>query len=164
MDAMGWIGAALPRREDRRHLLGQGVFAADIPAHDALHLAFLRSPVAHGRLSGLRRPPGGWVFTAEDLGPLPLLPAGPDMPGFRQAPYPPLADGHVRFVGQPIAACAAPTLAAAEDLLAACEALIDPLPALPDVAAALAPGARPLHAGWTDNRYATGRVRGGDLP
>ena len=164
MDAMGWIGAALPRREDRRHLLGQGVFAADIPAHDALHLAFLRSPVAHGRLSGLRRPPGGWVFTAEDLGPLPLLPAGPDMPGFRQAPYPPLADGHVRFVGQPIAACAAPTLAAAEDLLAACEALIDPLPALPDVAAALSPGARPLHAGWTDNRYATGRVRGGDLP
>jgi carbon-monoxide dehydrogenase large subunit len=103
------------------------------------------------------------VFTAEDLGPLPLLPAGPDMPGFRQAPYPPLADGHVRFVGQPIAACAAPTLAAAEDLLAACEALIDPLPALPDVAAALAPGARPLHSGWTDNRYATGRVRGGDL-
>jgi carbon-monoxide dehydrogenase large subunit len=163
MDAMGWIGAALPRREDRRHLLGQGVFAADIPAHDALHLAFLRSPLAHGRLSGLRRPPGGCVFTAEDLGPLPLLPAGPDMPGFRQAPYPPLADGHVRFVGQPIAACAAPTLAAAEDLLAACEALIDPLPALPDVAAALAPGARPLHSGWTDNRYATGRVRGGDL-
>jgi carbon-monoxide dehydrogenase large subunit len=163
MDAMGWIGAELPRREDRRHLLGQGVFAADIPAHDALHLAFLRSPLAHGRLSGLRRPPGGCVFTAEDLGPLPLLPAGPDMPGFRQAPYPPLADGHVRFVGQPIAACAAPTLAAAEDLLAACEALIDPLPALPDVAAALAPGARPLHSGWTDNRYATGRVRGGDL-
>jgi carbon-monoxide dehydrogenase large subunit len=163
MDAKGWIGAALPRREDRRHLLGQGVFAADIAAHDALHVAFLRSDVAHGRIVALHRPAGAAVYAAGELGRIGLLPAGPDMPAFRQAPYPPLADGVVRFVGQPIAACLAATRAEAEDLLAACHAEVTPLPALADVAAALAPGAAPLHPGWADNRYATGRVRGGDV-
>ena len=104
MHAKGWIGASLPRREDRRHLLGQGEFAADLTAHGALELAFLRSDVAHGRIASLHRPDGGAVFAADEIGPIRLLPAGPDMPGFRQAPYPPLANGVVRFVGQPIAA------------------------------------------------------------
>lgn len=163
MQAKGWIGASLPRREDRRHLLGQGEFAADIVAHGALELAFLRSDVAHGRITALHRPEGGAVFAAGELGLSRLLPAGPDMPTFRHAPYPPLADGVVRFVGQPIAACAAPTRAEAEDLVAACSVIIEPLPPLPSVATALAPGAPALHPGWTDNRYGTGRVRGGDV-
>lgn len=163
MHANGWIGASLPRREDLRHLLGQGEFVADIPAHGALELAFLRSDVAHGGITALHRPPGAAVYAAGELGPLVLLPAGPDMPSFRQAPYPPLADGVVRFVGQPIAACVAPTRAEAEDLVAACRCELVSLPALPDVGSALARSAPVLHAGWSDNRYATGRVRGGDL-
>jgi carbon-monoxide dehydrogenase large subunit len=161
MHANGWIGAPLPRREDRRHLLGQGVFAADITAPGMLELAFLRSPVAHGRITALLRPENAPVFAAGEIGPVTLLPAGPDMPGFRQAPYPPLADGVVRFVGQPIAACLAPTRAEAEDLVAACAAEIEALPALPDVPAALA--AAPIHPGWADNRYGSGHITAGDL-
>lgn len=163
MHANEWIGASLPRREDRRHLLGQGEFVADIAAHGALEIAFLRSPVAHGRIADLRRPDNGQIFVAGEIGAVRLLPAGPDIPGFRQAPYPPLADGVVRFVGQPIAACVAATRAEAEDLTTACQCEVSSLPALPDVASALAEGAPPLHPGWGDNRYATARVRGGDV-
>ncbi len=161
--AGGWIGASLPRREDRRHLLGQGVFAADLTAPGMLELAFLRSPVAHGRITALHRPAGAPVFAAGEIGPLTLLPAGPDMPGFRQAPYPPLADGVVRFVGQPIAACLGENRGAVEDLVARCEADIATLPALRDVAAALTPGAPLLHPGWADNAYGSGQVKGGDV-
>ncbi len=163
MEAKGWIGASLPRREDRRHLLGQGVFAADLSAPGMLELAFLRSPVAHGRIKALRRPGSAPVFAAGEIGPITLLPAGPDMPSFRQAPYPPLAEDVVRFVGQPIAACLAANRFAAEDLVAQCEAEIETLPALPDVAAALAPSAVALHPGWADNRYASGHVKAGDV-
>ena len=163
MEPSGWISVNLPRREDRRHLLGQGVFAADLSAPGMLELAFLRSPVAHGRILGLRRPDGATVFVAGEIGSIALQPAGPDMPGFRQAPYPPLADGVVRFAGQPIAACLAESRFAAEDLVAACEAEIAPLPPLPDVAAALGANAPPLHPGWADNRYASGQVKAGDL-
>jgi carbon-monoxide dehydrogenase large subunit len=161
--AGGWIGAALPRREDARHLRGQGVFAGDLTAPGMLQLAFLRSPVAHGRITALHRPADAMVFAAGEIGPVTLLPAGPDMPGFRQAPYPPLADGVVRFVGQPIAACLAENRSAAEDLVARCEAEIAALPALRDVPAALAPGAPILHPGWADNAYGSGRVQGGHI-
>ena len=163
MHANGWIGASLPRKEDRRHLLGQGEFVADLAVDHALELAFLRSPLAHARIGALHRPAGATVCAAGEIGPITLLPAGPDMASFRQAPYPPLADGVVRFVGQPIAACVAPTRAEAEELAAACHCDMSDLPAMPDVTAALAPGAPPLHPGWADNRYAVGRIRGGDI-
>lgn len=103
------------------------------------------------------------MFAADEIGPVTLLPAGPDMPGFRQAPYPPLSEGVVRFAGRPIAACLAETRFAAEDLVAQCEAEIVALPALRDVPAAIAAGALILHPGWADNAYGSGQVRGGDL-
>jgi carbon-monoxide dehydrogenase large subunit len=129
----------------------------------ALELAFRRSPLAHVGIGALRRPAGATVYAAGEIGPITLLPACPDMASFRQAPYPPLADGVVRFVGQPIAACLAPTRAEAEELVAACHCDMSGLPAVPDMTAALAPDAPLLHPGWTDNRYAVGRVRSGDI-
>jgi carbon-monoxide dehydrogenase large subunit len=161
MDAKGWIGASVPRREDARHLLGQGVFAGDVTAPGMLELAFWRSPVAHGRIGAVTRPAG--VFAAGEIGPVTLLPAGPDMPGFRQAPYPPLADGVVRFAGQPVLAALAATRGAAEDLCGRCEVEIDPLPVFADVPAALAADAVALHPGWADNRYGSGHVKAGDV-
>lgn len=47
------IGRALPRREDPALLTGQGRYVADIALDRPLHLAFLRSPVATGRIATL---------------------------------------------------------------------------------------------------------------
>src|SRR5260370_34404095 len=41
-----WVGAAVPRKEDRRMLLGRGRFTRDLARTGTLHAAFARSPFA----------------------------------------------------------------------------------------------------------------------
>ena len=41
-----WVGAALPRKEDRRMLTGRGRFTGDYTRPGMLHAAFARSPFA----------------------------------------------------------------------------------------------------------------------
>ena len=41
-----WVGAALPRKEDRRMLTGRGRFTGDYARPGMLHAAFARSPFA----------------------------------------------------------------------------------------------------------------------
>ena len=48
-----WVGAAVPRKEDRRMLLGRGRFTGDLTRAGMLHAAFVRSPHAHARLGGI---------------------------------------------------------------------------------------------------------------
>src|SRR5271163_3706605 len=45
-----YIGRSLLRREDRRLLIGQGQFVADIVLPRMLHAVLVRSPVAHARI------------------------------------------------------------------------------------------------------------------
>src|SRR5260370_29684626 len=45
-----YVGRSLLRREDRRLLLGQGQFVADLVLPRMLHAVFVRSPVAHARI------------------------------------------------------------------------------------------------------------------
>ena len=52
------VGASLPRKEDQRFLHGLGRFVGDITRPGMLEVAFLRSPVAHARLSGVTKPAG----------------------------------------------------------------------------------------------------------
>ena len=68
MTAKG-VGARLPRKEDRRFLLGEGEYVANIRLANMLDVAFVRSPVAHARIREVRKPAGreGAVFTAQDL-------------------------------------------------------------------------------------------------
>ena len=67
------IGAPLRRVEDRRLLLGRGLFVADVVAPEALHCVLLRSPHAHARISGidasaaLSTPGVVAVFTGKDM-------------------------------------------------------------------------------------------------
>ena len=44
-----WIGASLLRKEDARHLLGHGMFIADIRMPGVQDVAFVRSHMAHAR-------------------------------------------------------------------------------------------------------------------
>src|ERR1700759_2782704 len=57
------IGASVPRLEDDRYMRGKGEFIADIRLAGMRDLAFVRSPVAHGRIRGIRKPAGRHRFS-----------------------------------------------------------------------------------------------------
>ena len=58
------VGARLLRREDDRLLRGRGRFVGDIKLPGMLDMAFLRSPLAHARITSITKPDGaqGRVF------------------------------------------------------------------------------------------------------
>ena len=98
-----WIGASVLRKEDARHLLGHGMFIADVRMPGVQDVAFVRSDMANAEVRRVIRPPGtaGHVFTLADIGPLNILEAGPELAAHRHSPFPALADDRVRYVGQP---------------------------------------------------------------
>ncbi len=131
-----WIGERLPRIEDPRLIRGQGTFLDDLRLSGALFLAFVRSPYAHARIrsvdgsAALKTPGVVAVLSAEDLA-LPDLPIeGPQ--NARIVPHPPLAQGTVRYVGQPVAVVVGTSRAAAEDARERVMVAYEPLPAVVD--------------------------------
>src|ERR1700704_5053929 len=90
------IGARVQRKEDARHLHGRGNFVSDMILAGQSEVAFLRSPIAHGRIRRIVKPA--------------------TVPGYKLSEWHPLAHEKVRFVGEAIAMCVAPTRAEAEDL------------------------------------------------
>src|SRR6266481_7400076 len=130
----GWIGASLLRKEDARFLRGAGLFVADMVMPGLLDVAFVRSPVAHGRLRRIVKPDdaAARVFGLADLGAVAILEAGPELAAFRHSPYPALADDRVRYVGQTVAACIGASRAEGEDLAARVVLEIDELDAVTD--------------------------------
>ncbi len=158
------IGSRVLRTEDDRHLGGQARFVGDIQLPGLLEVALYRSPVAHATIRSLDipAPHRDAVFTADSLGTaLPMLPANP-LPEARSAPYPVLAIDRVRFVGEPIAACIAPTRAQAEDIAQSLQVAFDPLAAVTDARSALAPQAPLVHADWGSNLIAELKLEAGD--
>jgi aerobic carbon-monoxide dehydrogenase large subunit len=141
--AMTWVGRSIRRLEDPALLSGRGRFTADFKA--AHRVRFVRSAVAAGRIEKIAVPDGATVFTASDLnGVKPIAPALYKF-GYIQVEQPILANGTVRFVGEPIAAVVAPSEAQAEDLAELVSVDIAETVAIADAQAALAPGARLIH-------------------
>jgi carbon-monoxide dehydrogenase large subunit len=159
------IGVPVRRVEDRRFLEGKGEYLADLQIPGTLELAFLRSPVAHARLEGVRIPEEhrGRVFLADDIGFVKPIVATSAAKGFKASEYPPLARGKLRFVGEMIAMCVAPSRAEAEDLAGALTLDVEELPALWDMEVALRDGAPRVHDEWDDNRFVTTEIKVGDL-
>jgi carbon-monoxide dehydrogenase large subunit len=158
------VGASLLRKEDARHLHGRGQFVADLRLPGTQDVAFVRSPHAHARIRSIAVPPeaAGLVFTAANLSMKPMR-AVPQLTGFRVSDYPPLAIGKVRFVGEIVAACIAPTRAEAEDLAATVEVEYEPLPPVMDAAAAVLASPSLLHETWPDNVFIERVMQGGDV-
>ena len=112
------LGHAVRRREDPRLVTGTGRYVDDIQPEGCLHVAFVRSTLAHAAIrtidveAAAAAPGVVAVLTAADLG----LPA---RVGFPMVPAPlarpPLAVGHVRFVGEPVALVVAESLGEAVD-------------------------------------------------
>jgi len=139
------IGAPIPRIEDLRFLRGRGEYVADVALDGMLHAAILRSSVAHGRIRSIdtaaarARPGVHAVITAAEIGVVPRIPQRLDvLPAFKPYQQPVIADGKVRYVGEPIAVVVAESAALAEDALEAIEVDIEALPVVADRAAARA--------------------------
>lgn len=158
----GKFGRAQPagRREDQRFLTGRGRYIDDIAPTSALHAVFLRSAVAHGRITRLDLSPAralSGVHLVLDAAGLEALGVTLGMKGARlKLPggglgagpeRPVLARDTVRHVGEAVAVVVAETLAQARD---AAEAILLDLDDLP-VALALAPGGPALHAEASGN-------------
>jgi len=151
------IGARVKRKEDARHLRGRGSFVADMMLPGQREVAFLRSPIAHGRIVSIGKPPGceSSVFVRDDLADIADIVAANTVPGYRSSKCPPLAHGKVRFVGEAVAMCVAPTRALAEDLCAQVRLDVAELPVLVDAHLARADAGVRIHDEWPDNCFLT---------
>lgn len=156
-----YAGQRVPRVEDSRLLTGHGRFVDDINRPGMLHACFVRSPFAHATINGidasaaLALPGVHAVFTAADLNPDVReswhAVAGKDVP---DTPRPPLAEGEVKFVGDPVALVVADSRYLAEDAVDLVEVDYDPLPAVADFRKAVGgaeAGVAVVHAAYPDN-------------
>ena len=151
------IGARVPRKEDARHLAGKAQFVGDLSFPGLWEVAFVRSPLAHARIRSITVPErhAGRVFTADDMEGVRPIRAESSLPSYKSSDYPPLARGKVRFAGECVALCIAPTRAEAEDIAEAVELDLEALPAVTDSLAARRPGAPLVHDEWDDNLFLT---------
>lgn len=155
--AARYAGTRVQRVEDARLLTGAGTFVDDVTRPGMLHACFVRSPFARARIEGidaaaaLAIPGVHAVFVAEDLNPDVreqwFTLTGPDD---ADTPRPPLADGEVRFVGDPVALVVADDRYLAEDAADLVEVDYEPLDALADYEAA-AGSDQLIHEGFPGN-------------
>ena len=153
------VSQSTPRTEDLRFLTGGGRYIDDIAPAGALHAVFLRSPMAHARITALdtsaaRGMPGVVaVITAADLeGKLENAMDFSTVPlrgGKRGAAprRPMLAEDTVRYVGEAIACIIAETREAGRDAAEAIDVEFDEIAAHVE----LAPGGTALHAEAPEN-------------
>ena len=149
------VGARVLRKEDDRLMRGRGQFVADLRFAGMKDVAFVRSPLAHGRIRGIAVPDAhkGAVFTATDLDGVRPIRAISGLRGFKASDQPSLAVDKVRYVGELVAMCVAPTRAEAEDIASSVSLDIDELPAVYDMLAARDPASALLHEHWGDNVF-----------
>ncbi|MCT9078004.1 xanthine dehydrogenase family protein molybdopterin-binding subunit [Streptomyces fulvoviolaceus] len=154
------VGRSRPRKEDARLLTGQTNWTDNIDAAGMLHLAVLRSPMAHARIDridvspALERPGVVAAFSggdlAEGMGSLPC--AWPVTEDIVLPDHPPIAVDEVRYAGDPVAVVVARDRYAAADALEAIEVDYEPLPPVLDLEAALQPEAPLVHSDKGTNR------------
>ena len=151
------FGQPIKRNEDPRLLTGRALFTDDVQMAGMLHVAFLRSDLAHARIRSIdvkgasRRPGVAAVYTADDLGefwqPGPLLVPPPPVEQleFHQRTQAPLAKGKVRHAGEAVAMVVAESRYLAEDALDDIFVDYEPLDAVIGLEAALNEGAPLVH-------------------
>jgi carbon-monoxide dehydrogenase large subunit len=152
----GFIGAAVRRREDYRFLTGAGQYTDDINPDHHVHAYFLRSPHAHARIRNVdtakaKAAPGVVaIYTGGDLTGVNGLPCGwlitgTDGKPMNEPPHPVLAQGKVRYVGDPVALVIAESPSQAKDAAELVTVDYEVLPAVVNCVDALKPGAPQIH-------------------
>lgn len=151
------IGARVLRKEDDRHLHGKANFVADMVMPGLSEVAFMRSPLAHARVTAIEIAPASQqkVFTRAHLSDVLDIAADSSLPTYQLSAHPPLARDKVRFVGEPVVMGFAPTRAEAEDLLETVQVQYQELPAYADVLSAMQATDNLVHEQWKDNAFVT---------
>jgi carbon-monoxide dehydrogenase large subunit len=157
------LGHAVRRREDPRLITGAGRYVDDIQPDGCLHVAFVRSTLAHAAVRSLDisaaagMPGVVAVLTGADL-------RLPDRVGFAMVAAAlarsPLAIDRVRFVGEPVALVVAESPGQAEDAAQMVGLDLDPLPVVVDPEAAGradSPQLFPTHGSNIAGQFGSGR-------
>jgi carbon-monoxide dehydrogenase large subunit len=152
------IGARVKRKEDKRFITGKGRYTDDIRMENQAYAAFVRSPHAHARVTGIDRAAAeamegviavltGPELVADKIGNLICgwAVTSKDGSGMKMGPWSALATDKVRYAGDAVAVVIAETPAAAR--LAAEAVAVDyaELPAVVFADRALDPGAPQVH-------------------
>ena len=122
-----FIGSPVERREDLRFVRGRGQYVDDLHPDGLLYAVILRSSVAHGRIRAIDTAAAlaikgvHAVITAQDMpgGPPKIAMRLQPLPEFKPFEQPVIADGRVRYVGEPVAVVLADSVAIGEDALEA---------------------------------------------
>jgi len=138
---MSILGNRVVRSEDPRFLTGNSQYTADIEIPDAAHAVFVRSLMAHANLGAIdtseavAAPGVLGVFTGPDLD---IKARAPRFPLDESAHQRILAEGKVRYVGEPLAVVVAETVSQAVDAAELVFVDYEPLPVVVTVDDALA--------------------------
>jgi carbon-monoxide dehydrogenase large subunit len=164
------VGKARRRKEDARLITGRTQWTDNLVLPGMLHLAVLRSPVAHAKITSIdvsaaqQAPNVVAVYTgrdfAEEQGSIPCAwPVTPDMvnPG-----HPSLAVDQVNHVGEAVAVVVGRSKAAAMDALELIDVDYDLLPVVLDMEQAVAEGAAKCHEHIDSNTSYTFVFDGGE--
>ncbi len=151
--AGGELGRGRRRKEDAKLVTGQTNWTDNITLPGLLHMAVLRSPMAHARIvsvdvSAALEMPGviaaySGADLAEEQGALPC--AWPVTADMVHPDHPPLAVDEVRYVGDGVAVVVARDRYTAADALEAVAVEYEQLPPVVDMEAAIAEGASLVH-------------------
>ncbi len=152
------IGARVKRKEDKRFITGAGRYTDDIRLENQAYAAFVRSPHAHAKVTGIDKStaegmPGvlavldgkqltgdgigniicGWAITSKDGSPM------------NMGAWSALATDKVRYVGDAVVAVIAETKDQAAEAALAVDVSYEELPVAAAMGAALADGAPQIH-------------------
>ncbi len=164
------MGASVKRVEDPRFLTGRARYVDDLVRPGMLHVAFVRSTMAHADITSVD------VSAAEEYEGVHAVVTGQEMAKMAKpivcnstmetwqgTAYPAMAYERVRFVGEAVAAIVADDRYLAEDASEMVVVDYDERPTLASVAQAIADDAPRLHDGWVDNFFIKRHFVGGDL-
>jgi carbon-monoxide dehydrogenase large subunit len=147
------LGRARLRKEDARLVTGKTNWTDNIVLPGMLHVAFLRSPLAHARITrvdvsrALESPGVIAAFSgadfADEQGSLPC--AWPVTPDIVMPAHPPMATDEVRYVGEAVACVVTRDRYEAADALEAIDVDYEPLPPVLDIRTALDESSPKVH-------------------
>ena len=167
---MNYIGRPLKRVEDPRLIKGIGSYTDDLKLAGMLHVAILRSPHAHAKISGIKTEAAKalagvvGVFTGADINAkCGVVPCAAAMPVPKVPKHTVLASDRVYFVGHPVAAVVATDRYIARDALDLIDVDYDSLPAAVDPEKALEKDAPLAHPDFGSNLAYTWTLANGDL-
>jgi len=167
------VGARIQRREDPRLISGHGRYVDDIRLVGMAHMAVVRSPFAHARITAIDTARATElrgvvaVYTAREFrevlsGGLPVT--NSFVADKKQVPEQFfVAEGESAYQGEPVAVVVAEDRYIAADAAQLVNVDYDPLPAVMDFESAMQPGSplvksdRPDNIGW-DTTFASGDV------